>query len=470
MADIGMIGLGVMGKNLAYNMIDNGFTVAGYDLSETHVNEFTEDSPNAEHTTGTHDLKSFVNAIASPRKIMLMVPAGSAVDAVIDNLVPLLDTGDLIIDGGNSNFHDTERRTTALADKNILFLGAGISGGEEGARHGPSIMPGGPKQAWDLAAPILTAIAAKTPADEACCAWVGNGGAGHFVKMVHNGIEYADMQLICEAYDLLKRVLGLNNEELQRIFENWNAGELNSYLIEITAEILAATDPETQLPILDLVLDKAGQKGTGRWTSKEALDLGTPAATIAEAVFARALSAQKELRMEAAEILSGPVVDTIDGQASEFIENIFQALLASKIAAYAQGFELMRMASEEHNWNLAFGDIALLWREGCIIRAQFLEAIRNAFAEEPELKNIMLSPYFVERLASCQNGWRSTVAAGAQLGIPTPAFSSALSYYDSYRSAQLPANLLQAQRDFFGAHTFERTDKAPGEFFHFDWN
>ncbi len=465
--DIGLIGLGVMGQNLALNIARNGFSLAGYDLDAGKQKEAAEKfsgQPMAVFST----LADFMASLQAPKKVMLMVPAGKAVDAVISELMPCLFHGDLVIDGGNSYFPDTERRNKQLKEKGILFIGTGVSGGEEGALWGPSIMPGGNPDAWPLVKPVFQAIAAKVPDGSPCCEWVGEGGAGHFVKMVHNGIEYGDMQMICEAYFLMERILGLSPDEMHEIFADWNRGELNSYLIEITSHIMAKKDDKTGQPMIHVILDTAGQKGTGKWTSQVALDLGIPAMTIAEAVFARTLSAIKEERVAASRKLAGPAAN-FTGDKKAFIEMIRGALYASKICSYAQGFQLMAAAAAEYGWKLNFGQIALLWRAGCIIRAGFLDNIKAAYEKQPDLKNLLLDDYFQRAIDKSQNAWRKVVATAVELGIPIPAFSSALSYYDGYRSAQLPANLLQAQRDYFGAHTYERTDQPRGRFFHTIW-
>jgi 6-phosphogluconate dehydrogenase len=465
--DIGVIGLGVMGQNLALNIERNGFSVAGFDLDEkrrkSSAGVFTGKRLSVAGTVG-----GFAGALKTPKKILMMVPAGKAVDSVIQDLRPHLTRGDVLIDGGNSLFSDTERRNTALQAEGILYVGTGVSGGEEGALWGPSIMPGGNPQAWPLVKPVLQAIAAKVEDGTPCCEWVGNGGAGHFVKMVHNGIEYGDMQMICEAYFLMERLLGLGAKEMAGIFDEWNRSELNSYLIEITGRILAKRDPETGKPMIDVILDTAGQKGTGKWTSQIALDLGVPAPTIAEAVFSRTLSAIREERVAASGQLSGPRA-VPKPEPIEFVEKIRKALYVSKICSYAQGFALLKAASVEYGWNLRYGSVALLWRAGCIIRAQFLGKIKEAFDRKPDLPNLLLDPYFQSVIDTHQEAWRDVVATALKSGIPMPAFASALSYYDAYRSARLPANLLQAQRDYFGAHTYERTDKPRGQFFHTDW-
>jgi 6-phosphogluconate dehydrogenase len=467
-ADIGVMGLAVMGENLILNIESKGFTVAAYNRTVSKVDDFVEGRGKGKKIIGTHSVEEFVDSLAKPRKAMLMIKAGSPVDAAIEQLLPLLEEGDIIIDGGNSFFGDTIRRTNYLAEKGIRYIGTGVSGGEEGALHGPSIMPGGHPDAWPHVKPIFQSIAAKVHDGTPCCDWVGSDGAGHYVKMVHNGIEYGDMQMICEAYFLMKHVLGMTPLEMSEIFAEWNAGELNSYLIEISAEILSKVDEETGKPMVDVILDTAGQKGTGKWTSQSALDMGTPANTIAEAVFARFLSALKEERVAASEILKGPSVE-YSSDRDALIDDIRQALYASKICSYAQGFQLLKMAAVEYDWDLDYGGIALMWREGCIIRAQFLGRIKEAFDEQPDLANLLLAPYFQESIQRSQERWRSTVATAVTYGIPVPAFSSALAYFDGYRNARLPANLLQAQRDYFGAHTFERVDKPRGEYYHFNW-
>ena len=466
-ANIGLIGLAVMGQNLVLNMNDHGFKVAVYNRTTSKVDDFIEGPAKDTQVIGTYSLQELVDSLEAPRKVMLMVKAGSVVDQYIEDLIPLLSEGDIIIDGGNSLFTDTNRRTAYLAEKGLLYIGTGVSGGEEGARHGPSIMPGGNKAAWPTVKPIFQAISAHVD-DDPCCEWVGDNGAGHYVKMVHNGIEYGDMQLICEAYQLLKEGLGLSTDEMQSIFADWNQGELSSYLIEITANILAYKDENGQ-PLLENILDTAGQKGTGKWTGINALDLGIPLTLIGESVFARCLSAQKDERVRAAQVLPQKPVASFNGDKPAMIEAIRQALYASKIISYAQGFRLMREASKEYNLDLNYGDIALMWRGGCIIRSQFLNDIKQAYNQTPDLENLLLADYFVNAMKQAEAGWRQAVILGIQLGIPTPAFSSALAYYDGYRSERLPANLLQAQRDYFGAHSYERTDKPRGEFFHTDW-
>ncbi len=461
----GIIGLGVMGENLALNVERHGFSVAGYDLDPKKVSTF-EARTAGKRVVATNTVPGFLQALETPRRILIMVPAGKAVDAVINDLRPHLAAGDVLIDGGNTYFADTDRRMKALEETGILYVGTGVSGGEEGALLGPSIMPGGNPKAWPLVKPILQAIAAKLDDGTPCCDWVGSGGAGHFVKMVHNGIEYGDMQMICEAYFLMERVLGMTPESMHEVFTDWNKGELNSYLIEITADILAKKDPETGKPMVHVILDTAEQKGTGKWTSQVALDLGVPAQTIADAVFARMLSALKQERLAASAVLKGPQL-RFTGERKEFLEMIRRALFCSKICSYAQGFQLLRAANEEYQWSLKFGTISMLWRAGCIIRAQFLGKIKDAYDRTPDLPNLLLDLYFANVLGSYQSDWRGVVATAAQHGIPVSAFMSALSYFDSYRSSVLPANLLQAQRDYFGAHTYRRTDKEG--VFHLQW-
>jgi 6-phosphogluconate dehydrogenase len=468
MADIGVIGLAVMGENLILNMESKGFTVACYNRTVSKVDEFLEGRAKHKSIVGTHSIEEFCDSLARPRKAMLMVKAGQPVDDFIEQLMPHMEKGDIIVDGGNSFFGDTIRRTRYVEERGLLYIGTGVSGGEEGALHGPSIMPGGSPDAWPHVRPIFQAIAAKVADGTPCCDWVGSDGAGHYVKMVHNGIEYGDMQMIAESYFLMKQLLGMAPAEMHQVFKEWNEGELNSYLIEITRDIMAYVDEETGKPMVDVILDTAGQKGTGKWTSQSALDMGTPAPTVAEAVFARFMSAVKEERVAASQILEGPET-TFDGDRAAFIEEIRQALYASKICSYAQGFQLMRMAAAEHNWDLNYGGIALMWREGCIIRAQFLERIKEAFDEEPALANLLLDAYFKEAVDRAQAAWRRVISSAVLNGIPVPAFSSALAYYDGYRTERLPANLLQAQRDYFGAHTYERIDRPRGEFFHTNW-
>lgn len=467
--NIGLIGLAVMGENLILNMESHGFSVAVYNRTTAKVDNFIEGRAKGKNIKGCHSIEELVASLERPRKIMLMVKAGAPVDEFIELILPHLEPGDIIIDGGNSHFPDTIRRTKYLESKGMLFIGTGVSGGEEGALKGPSIMPGGSPDAWPHVKSIFQAIAAKVADGAACCEWVGKDGAGHFVKMVHNGIEYGDMQMICEAYALMSKGLGMSADEMRDVFAEWNKGELDSYLIEITRDIMGKKDEETNKPVVELILDTAGQKGTGKWTSIAALDLGIPAMTIAEAVFARAISAMKEERVEASKQLDNKLDSKVDGNKEELLEMIRQALFVSKICSYAQGFQLMRAAADENNWNLNFGDIALMWRGGCIIRAQFLEEIKAAFDKSPDLPNLLLSDYFKKIITTHQTAWRKVIALAVQAGIPVPAFSSSLSYYDSYRSERLPANLLQAQRDYFGAHTYERVDKPRGEFFHTNW-
>ncbi|QDU60541.1 6-phosphogluconate dehydrogenase, NADP(+)-dependent, decarboxylating [Planctomycetes bacterium Pan216] len=471
--DIGLIGLAVMGQNLVLNMADHGFNVAVFNRTTSKVDEFVNGSAKGKSITGCHTVEDFVKNLKRPRRAMIMVKAGPAVDAVINELVPLLEEGDIIIDGGNSYYMDTERRLKELGEKGLLFSGTGVSGGEEGARFGPSMMPGGAPDAWPHLKPILQSIAAKVGPnnDIPCCDWIGQGGSGHYVKMVHNGIEYGDMQLICEAYSLLKHAAGLTNDELHDVFEEWNTGDLDSFLIEITRDIFTVKDPDTGNDLVDMVLDKAGQKGTGKWTSQLALDLGVPTTLVTEAVFARCLSSQKDARVRASKILKGPegaIEEFRKGlDRKKFIEEVRHALYASKVVSYAQGFVQLEAAAAEHGWELKYGDIAMLWRGGCIIRAKFLQRIKDAFDREPQLENLLLDPYFHDVVESHQAAWRDVVATAAKLGVPVPAFSTALAYYDGYRSATLPANLLQSQRDYFGAHTYERTDKEGT--FHSDW-
>ncbi|MEJ2485886.1 MAG: decarboxylating NADP(+)-dependent phosphogluconate dehydrogenase [Anaerolineales bacterium] len=466
-ADIGLIGLAVMGQNLVLNMDDHGFTVAVFNRTTSKVTKFLKNEAAGTKVIGTMSLEELVESLKRPRKVMLMVKAGDPVDIVIESLLPLLEPGDIIIDGGNSNFEDTNRRTRALEQKGFLFIGTGVSGGEEGARFGPSIMPGGSAEAWPHVKDILQSIAAKVADGTPCCDWVGPDGAGHYVKMVHNGIEYGDIQLIAESYHLLKSVLGLSYEEMSAVFAEWNQGVLDSYLIEITTNILAFKDDQGQ-PLVEKILDTAGQKGTGRWTAINALNLGIPLTLIAEAVLARSLSALKEERVEASKLLSGPV-EEFQGDRKAFIDDIRQALYASKIVSYAQGYMMMRGAGQEFGWDLNYGGIALMWREGCIIRSAFLGKIEEAYRQDQNLSNLLLSPYFKNEVQQAQSAWRRVVAKAVLHGIPVPAMSSALAFYDGYRHERLPANLIQAQRDYFGAHTYERIDQPRGEFFHTDW-
>ena len=466
--DIGLIGLAVMGENLVLNMESRGYGVAVFNRTVSKVDAFIEGGAKGKKIKGCHSIEELIASLERPRKVMLMVKAGKPVDDFIDMVLSHLEPGDIVIDGGNSHFPDTIRRTKYVEEKGLLYIGTGVSGGEEGALKGPSIMPGGSPAAWPHVKPIFQAISAKVEDGSPCCEWVGDNGAGHYVKMCHNGIEYGDMQMICEAYMLMSGVLGMTPAEMHDVFADWNTGELDSYLIEITRDILGKTDPETGKPMVDVILDTAGQKGTGKWTSQSALDLGIPAQTIAEAVFARTMSAIKEERVAASKVLNGPKVSA-DGDRSEWVEMIRKALYASKICSYAQGYQLMKAAAVEYGWDLKFGEIALLWRGGCIIRAQFLGKIKEAFDKNPELPNLLLDPYFKEVIEQNQDAWRKVIAMAVLNGIPVPAFSTALAYYDGYRSERLPANLLQAQRDYFGAHTYERVDKPRGEFFHTEW-
>ncbi|MGV2938324.1 NADP-dependent phosphogluconate dehydrogenase [Mesobacillus sp. LC4] len=462
---IGVIGLAVMGKNLAMNIESRGYSVSVYNRSREKTDEMLEETK-GKKVVGTYSIEEFVQSLEKPRKILLMVKAGAATDATIEQLKPHLEKGDIIIDGGNTYFADTQRRNQELSELGLHFIGTGVSGGEEGALHGPSIMPGGQKEAYDLVAPIFQDIAAKVYG-EACTTYIGPDGAGHYVKMVHNGIEYGDMQLISESYFMLKHVLGLNADELHEVFAEWNKGELDSYLIEITADIFTKKDDETGEPLVDMILDTAGQKGTGKWTSQSALDLGVPLPIITESVFARFISAMKQERVEASKVLSGPEARLFDGDRDAFIESIRKALYLSKICSYAQGFAQMRAASEEYGWDLNYGDIAMIFRGGCIIRAQFLQKIKEAYDRDPALKNLLLDPYFKEIAESYQQSLREIISAAVMNGIPVPSFSAALSYFDSYRTETLPANLIQAQRDYFGAHTYQRIDKEG--IFHTEW-
>jgi len=517
-ADIGVIGLAVMGENLVLNIASRGYTVAVYNRTTSKVDTFLAGRAAGRAIVGARSPQELVSKLARPRRVMLMVQAGRAVDRVIDTLSPLLDPGDVLIDGGNSNYQDTTRRTRALRETGILYVGTGVSGGEEGALLGPSIMPGGNADAWPMLEPIFKAIAAKVEDGTPCCDWIGPDGAGHYVKMVHNGIEYGDMQMIAEAYSLLRDVGGIEPAAMSEIFMRWNEGALSSYLVEITAGILARVDDATGRPLVDLILDAAGQKGTGKWTGIDSLMLGAPVTAITEAVFARALSALKDERVAASQVLPGPetaagrgaeggassfATDALavapsalaeapnaraatlsarageamagrdpgaeDADAASFADDVRQALYASKICSYAQGFQLLSMASAEYDWRLDFGAIALMWRGGCIIRAAFLDRIKAAYDETPDLANLLLAPYFRAAMANAQDAWRRVVATAVLRGVPVPAFASALAWYDGYRRARLPANLLQAQRDYFGAHTYERIDRPRGEFFHTDW-
>lgn len=462
---IGVVGLAVMGKNLALNIESKGFSVSVFNRSPQKTHDLLEEAK-GKNLVGTFSIEEFVQSLEVPRKILIMVQAGPATDATIEQLVPHLDEGDIIIDGGNAHFPDTQRRNKELEEKGFRFIGAGVSGGEEGALKGPAIMPGGQESAYKLVEPILTSISAHVNGDP-CCTYIGPDGAGHYVKMVHNGIEYGDMQLIGEAYNLLTSVLGADTKELHSIFDEWNKGELDSYLIEITTDIFTKYDEETGKPMVDVILDAAGQKGTGKWTSQSALDLGVPLSMITESVFARFLSAIKEERVAASKILSGPKTEAFSGDRAEFIEAIRKALYASKIVSYAQGFAQMRAASDEHGWDLKYGNIAMIFRGGCIIRSRFLQNIKEAYDKDGGLKNLLLDDYFKNIVENYQDAWREVVATAVKYGIPVPGFSSALAYFDSYRTERLPANLLQAQRDYFGAHTFKRVDKEGT--FHYEW-
>ena len=466
-ADIGIIGLAVMGQNLALNMDDHGFTVVVFNRTVEKVDHFLANEARGTRIVGAHSLEELIGELKRPRRVMLMVKAGPPVDAMIESITPLLQPGDIIIDGGNSHYPDTTRRTRELAAKGLLFIGTGVSGGEVGARFGPSIMPGGSPEAWPHLKPILQAIAAKVADGSPCCDWVGEEGAGHFVKMVHNGIEYGDMQLVCEAYDLLRHVLGLTTDDMSRVFAEWNAGQLNSYLVEITADILAYKDADGA-PLLDKILDAAGQKGTGKWAAVTAFDYGVPLTLIGEAVFARDLSALKDERVAASRLLGTPVA-AYTGDRTAFIDDLEQSLYAAKIVSYTQGYMLMRTVSHELGWNLAYGNIALMWRGGCIIRAAFLDDIKAAFEKQPDLDNLLLDSTFTKRIQRAAPAWRRVVAAAVSAGLPVPAMSSALAFLDGYRRERLPDNLLQAQRDYFGAHTYERIDRPRGEFLHTNW-
>jgi 6-phosphogluconate dehydrogenase len=466
--DIGLIGLAVMGQNLVLNMNDHGYKVAVYNRTVSKVDDFINKEAKGTNVVGAHSDEELCSLLKRPRRVMLMVKAGSAVDATIETLLPFLEKGDIIIDGGNSLYTDSTRRTRDLAAKGILFIGTGVSGGEEGARFGPSIMPGGNPEAWPAVKEIFQAIAAKVDDGTPCCDWVGEEGAGHYVKMVHNGIEYGDIQLICEAYQLLSDGLGLTPDELATIFTEWNKGELDSYLIEITSHIFAFKDTDGK-PLVDKILDTAGQKGTGKWTAISALDLGMPLTLIGESVFARCLSALKDERMKASKILNGPKHAVTVAEKAEFIENVRRALYCSKIISYAQGYMLLRDAGKDQGWNLNMGGIALMWRGGCIIRSRFLGKIKEAYDQDKNLQNLLLTDFFSGVINEYQQSWRKALVHAVELGIPTPAFSAALSFYDGYRTERLPANLLQAQRDYFGAHTYERVDKPRGEFFHTNW-
>ncbi len=467
LSDIGLIGLAVMGENLVLNMESKGFQVSVYNRTTEKVDNFVEGRAKGKNIKGTHTLEELVKSLERPRKVMMMIKAGPAVDKLIDSLIPLLEPGDILIDGGNTHFPDTTRRTEYVESKGLLYIGTGVSGGEEGALLGPSIMPGGSPKAWDAVKPIFQSISAKVEDGTPCCDWVGEKGAGHFVKMVHNGIEYGDMQIINEAYHIMKELLGMSADEMHEVFKEWNEGPLDSYLIEITRDILAYKDEDGE-PLVEKILDTAGQKGTGKWTGISALDLGIPLTLIGEAVFSRCLSAIKEERVEASKILSGPKPE-FQGDKKAFLKDLHDAVYASKIISYAQGYALMGAAAEEHGWNLNYGGIALMWRGGCIIRSVFLSKIKEAYDADPNLTNLLLAPFFKEVVDKAQAGWRRVVSKAIENGIPTPAFATALNYYDGYRHDRLPANLLQAQRDYFGAHTYERLDKPRGEFFHTNW-
>lgn len=465
-ADIALIGLAVMGQNLILNMNDHGFVVCAYNRTTEKVDQFLANEAKGTKVIGAHSLEEMVAKLKKPRRVMMLVKAGSAVDDFIAKLEPLMEPGDIIIDGGNSEYQDTQRRTKDLKSRGLLFVGSGVSGGEDGARYGPSLMPGGNPEAWPYIKDIFQSISAKVGSDP-CCDWVGEDGAGHFVKMVHNGIEYGDMQLICEAYHLMKSALGLSPDEMSRVFEDWNKGELDSFLIEITKDILKFKDNDG-LPLVEKIRDSAGQKGTGKWTAISALDYGQPVTLIGESVFARCLSSLSEERSQASKVLKGPQNTQYTGDKKQFLEHIRQALYASKIVSYAQGFMLLREAAKVHGWNLNYGGIALMWRGGCIIRSVFLGNIKLAFEKNPNLVNLLLDPFFTEAVHKCQASWRTVVASAAQLGIPVPCFSTALAFFDGYRSERLPANLIQAQRDYFGAHTYELLTR-PGQFIHTNW-
>ena len=467
-ADIGLIGLAVMGQNLVLNMNDHGYKVAVFNRTVSKVDDFVNNEAKGTEVVGAHSIPELVALLKRPRRVMLMVKAGETVDQMIEALLPHLEKGDIIIDGGNSHFPDTNRRTKDLDEKGILFVGTGVSGGEEGARRGPSIMPGGHPDAWPHVKEIFQSIAAKVDGGTPCCDWVGENGAGHYVKMVHNGIEYGDMQLICEAYQLLKDSLGMGADELHEVFAEWQEGELDSYLIEITRDIFAVKDDDGQ-PLVDKILDTAGQKGTGKWTGISSLDLGVPVTLIGEAVYSRCLSAMKDERVRASKVLSGPAERVKVADRKAFIEDVRRALYCSKIISYAQGYMLLREAANDQKWNLNFGGIALMWRGGCIIRSRFLGKIKEAYDKNPQLTNLLLDDFFRETIEKYQASWRRGVIASIEAGVPTPAFGTALAFYDGYRTERLPANLLQAQRDYFGAHTYERLDKPRGEFFHTNW-
>jgi 6-phosphogluconate dehydrogenase len=467
-SNIGLIGLAVMGENLVLNMANHGFRVSVFNRSPERVDKFLSGGAKGKSITGFHSLEEFVASLERPRKVMMMVKAGQPVDDLIDQLIPILEKGDVIIDGGNSHFPDTNRRTAYIESKGLYFIGTGVSGGEEGALKGPSIMPGGSKAAWPLVKPIFQTISAKVDGGVPCCEWVGENGAGHFVKMVHNGIEYGDMQLICEAYQILKDRHGLSAAEMSEVFAEWNKGELDSYLIEITADILKHKTDDG-LPLVDFILDAAGQKGTGQWTGKAALELGVPLTLITESVFSRSLSAMKDERVSASAVYGKTVAASPETRQNLKLENLRQALYASKIISYAQGYMLMQAAAREYGWKLNYGGIALMWRGGCIIRSAFLGKIKEAYDRNPGLTNLLMDPFFKEQIETAQASWRAVISDAVLNGIPVPTLSAALSFFDGYRSASLPANLLQAQRDYFGAHTYERTDRPRGEFFHTQW-
>lgn len=467
LSNIGVAGLAVMGENLVLNMESKGFSVSVFNRTSSKVDTFLAGRANGKNIQGFHSVQELVGSLERPRKVMMMLKAGTVVDDFVEQLLPYLEEGDIVIDGGNSNYHDTQRRVAYLEEKGLLFIGTGVSGGEEGALKGPSIMPGGSIAAWKDLEPVLVPISAKVDDGTFCCSWMGTGGAGHFVKMVHNGIEYGDMQLICESYHIMKDVLQMSADEMHRVFARWNEGELSSYLIEITGDILAYKDKDKQ-PLIDVILDAAGQKGTGKWTVIAALDAGIPLSLISESVFARCLSAQKEERVEAALSLNGPAVKFTENR-EEIINELEKALYLAKIISYAQGFNLMQEASNEYNWGLSYGEIARIWRGGCIIRSAFLDKITEAYQENPKLNNLLLAPYFKNKIDQAQQSLRNILAMAIKHGIPAPCHSSALNYYDGFRTARLPANLLQAQRDYFGAHTYERVDRKRGEFFHTNW-
>ena len=467
-SDIGLVGLAVMGENLVLNMESKGFHVSVFNRTVEKVDKFIQGRGAGKNFYGAHSLEELVASLKTPRRVFLMVKAGKPVDDFIEKLIPLLDPGDIIIDGGNSHFPDTARRTAYVESKGLLYIGTGVSGGEEGALKGPSMMPGGSPAAWPYVKPIFQSICAKVEDGSPCCDWVGENGAGHFVKMVHNGIEYGDIQLICECYQIMKDILGMTNEEMHETFAEWNRGDLDSYLVEITRDILAKKDEDGKY-VLDYILDTAGQKGTGKWTAIASLDQGVPLTLIGESVFARCLSAQKEERVVASKVLAGPKPALFKGDRKAFLEDLRKALFSAKVVSYAQGYTLMRAAAKEYGWNLNYGGIALMWRGGCIIRSVFLGKIKDAFDKNPELPNLLLDSYFQGKLAEAQQSWRNVIACAVMNGVPAPCLAAALEYYDGYRCERLPANLLQAQRDYFGAHTYERTDRPRGEFFHTNW-